>query len=147
MKVILLKDIKGVGKRFEEKSVSDGYAGNFLLPMKLALPLTATTAGQIKMLKENEERQRSQNAEEVTENLGKLSGLEIKYSAKVNDKGHLFASLTKDKISKILKGEGITVDPEHIVLEHPIKETGEHSIVVKVGETEKSFNLLVEGSD
>ena len=67
MKVVLLKDVKGVGKKFEEKNVSDGYAGNFLIPKKLAVAATEQSAVQTKQLREQEERNRRKEAERLEE--------------------------------------------------------------------------------
>jgi len=67
MKVILLKDVKGVGKRFEEKAVSDGYAENFLIPQKLAVLATHASATQVKQLKEQAESRRTKEEAELKE--------------------------------------------------------------------------------
>lgn len=67
MKVILLKDIKGVGQRFDEKEVSSGYASNFLFPQKLALPVSNASLAQIKNLKEKSENKREANQKEIDE--------------------------------------------------------------------------------
>jgi large subunit ribosomal protein L9 len=71
MKVILLKDIKGVGKRFEEKSVSDGYATNFLIPKKIAMPLTGQSEATIKQLKEQSEAKKSEIEQKINEKQSK----------------------------------------------------------------------------
>ncbi len=144
MKVILLKDIKGVGKRFEEKNVSDGYAINFLIPRKLAVAALSSAAGQIKSIKESEEKNKAVSVEKMNENIGKLSGTEIHTSLKVNDKGHLFASLSKEKIGELLKEQGLEIDPRNIDLEEPIKETGTFSVPVSVGDKTTHFTLVVE---
>lgn len=67
MKVILLKDIKGVGKKFDEKEVSGGYASNFLIPQKLALPYSNNSIAQIKNLKEQSEAKRELTQKEIDE--------------------------------------------------------------------------------
>src|SRR5882724_6255490 len=103
MKIILLKDVKGVGRRFEEKNVSDGYAMNSLIPKKLAV--LASDAGQIKTLKENEEKGRAGESKKIEESLDKISGIEINLTLKANEKNHLFASLSAIKLSEILKKE------------------------------------------
>ncbi|KKT13974.1 MAG: 50S ribosomal protein L9 [Parcubacteria group bacterium GW2011_GWF2_44_8b] len=71
MKIILLKDIKGVGKKFEEKEVSDGYAANFLIPSKLAVSLAGSSASAIRILKEQDEKKRIEEEKEVNEKLVK----------------------------------------------------------------------------
>lgn len=146
MKVILLKDIKGVGKRFEEKNISDGYAINFLIPKKLAVAALSSAAGQIKSIKESEEKNRAISNEKMMENLAKLSGTEVRISLKANDKGHLFASLNKDKIGELLKDKGLEIDPKTISIDAPIKEVGTFSIPVLVGGKTTHFSLVIEAN-
>lgn len=67
MKVILLKDVKGVGKKFEEKNVADGYAANFLIPQKLAIPLSGQSAAQVAELKKQSEAKRAAEDERLRE--------------------------------------------------------------------------------
>ena len=67
MKVILLTDIKGVGKRFEEKNISDGYAMNFLIPKKFAVPFTGQSEAMIKQLKEQSEAKKAVLEKEISE--------------------------------------------------------------------------------
>ena len=71
MKVILLKDIKGVGKKFEEKEVSDGYANNFLIPKNLAVPVNPVSLNVIKQMKEQSEKSRTEEEKEINEKLSK----------------------------------------------------------------------------
>jgi large subunit ribosomal protein L9 len=144
MKVILLKDVKGVGKRYEEKNVADGYALNLLIPKKLAVPATGAAAGQIKSLKENEAKHKEADNKKLESEVAKLSGFELRVSLKANEKGHLFAALTPEKISELLKGEGIIVGSGHIGIDH-IKETGTFEVPVRIGEKTTHFQLVVEG--
>lgn len=144
MKVVLLKDIKGLGRKFEEKNVSDGHAMNFLIPNKLAVP--ANEAGTIKALKEKEAQSREAEMKKIQETITKISGTEIDLKLKANEKNHLFASLNAEKLSDILKKEkGIDIDAKYIVLEYPIKQTGTFEVPVRVGEErEVKFTLRVE---
>jgi len=71
MKIILLKDIKGVGKKFEEKEVSDGYANNFLIPKNLATPVSPSNLNMIKQMKEESDKKRTEEEKEVNEKLSK----------------------------------------------------------------------------
>ncbi|MEK7461690.1 MAG: 50S ribosomal protein L9 [Patescibacteria group bacterium] len=71
MKIILLKDIKGVGKRFEEKSVSNGHAMNFLIPKKLAVPVSPVSLNMVRQMKEQSEKQRAEEEKEINEKLSK----------------------------------------------------------------------------
>lgn len=144
MQVVLLKDIKGVGRKFEEKNVSNGHAMNFLIPNKLAVP--ANEAGTIKALKEKEAQSREAETKKIEEAVAKISGTEINLKLKANEKNHLFASLNVEKLSQILKKEkGIDIEAKYIVLEYPIKQTGTFEVPVRVGERkEAKFTLRVE---
>ena len=145
MKVILLKDVKGVGKRYEEKNVGDGYAANFLIPKKLAVPASGALAGQIKNLKESEAKKREANSEKLEAEIHKLANATINYKAKANEQGHLFASINAEKLAEILEVREMAVPAECIILTHPIKELGTHKIAVKIGDKETHFNFVVEG--
>jgi large subunit ribosomal protein L9 len=142
MKIILLKDIKGIGKKFEEKNASDGYAINYLIPNKLAVMAGSAAAGQIKSLKEAEEKQNQVKNQKISENVSKLAGTEISVELKANEKGHLFASLSKEKIVDLLKEKGIQINSENLNTD-PIKEIGTFTIPVLVGGKETHFTLVV----
>jgi len=143
MKVILLKDIKGVGKKFEEKNVSDGYAMNQLIPKGLAV--SANNAGQIKTLIENKLSEELAEQKRLEESLGKISGTEVKLKLKANEKDHLFASLNAQKLSEVLRKEkNIEINSNLIELKNPIKEIGTFEIPVRVGEKQAKFTLVVE---
>ena len=146
MKVILLRDVKGVGRKWEEKNVADGYANNLLLPKKLAIIATGNAAKEIKTLKEQEETHKTKENETILENMVKLAGTEVIIREKANEKNHLFASISKEKLVELLERErGISIPEDCILLDHHIKETGTHSIPVKVGQRETHFTLIVEG--
>lgn len=146
MKVILLKDVKGVGRKFEEKEVSNGHALNFLIPNKLAIPTTGANAGQIKSIKESAAAHKEATNKKQEESMSKLSGLEMVMIAQANAKNHLFASINKEKIAEVLKKDkGIEINPDSIILPEPIKELGQFLIKVKMGESEADFKLEVVG--
>lgn len=145
MKVILLKDVKGVGKKFEEKEVKSGYATNFLIPKKLVVPLSDNSAGQIEDIKEREEKSKAKEAERVEESLAKLSGLTLTLEMKANEKGHLFASLASNDISRLLKEKGYEIPERYLKIKEPIKEVGAFEVSVAVGEgREVRFTIEVK---
>lgn len=145
MKIILLKDVKKIGRKYEVKEVADGYALNLLIPKGLALP---ATPGNLK----NMESQRSADLNDVAKTeaelqkaLADIKGISIEIAGKVNDKGHLFAGIHKEQIAESVRREkGINIDSQMIILEHPIKEVGEHVITVKVQTKEANFKLIVK---
>ncbi|HPR24262.1 MAG TPA: 50S ribosomal protein L9 [Bacillota bacterium] len=133
MIVILLKDIKGTGKAGEVVKVSDGYARNMLLPKGLA---KEATEGNVRSLEKQKaivaekEAESREKAQKLSEQLGSIA-LNIK--TKGGEGGRLFGSVTSKDISEALKEQyGIDLDKKKIILESPIKETGEKRVSVKV---------------
>ncbi len=145
MKVILLKDVKGVGRKFEEKNVSDGYAANFLMPKKLAVASAGSAASQVKQLIAQEHASREKEGVRLKESLAKIANTTITINMKANENGNLFASLNTEKLAKFLKEDkGIVINPDHIVLSEPIKETGTFEIPISISPgVETRFTLDV----
>jgi large subunit ribosomal protein L9 len=131
MKVILLEDIKGVGKKYEIKNVSDGYAKNLLFPKKLAKPATPDEIKKLENLKSKfiqEEKELIKHLEEIQRLINERF---IEFNLKTDQKGTIFGSVTKEMILKALRDHKlITKERVDILLDHPIKEIGEHIIRV-----------------
>jgi len=134
MKVILLKDVKGLGKIGEIKDVADGYARNYLIKNKIALE---ATEGNIKFVKSHLEElkkkneRKFENAKELKE---ALEGIVVKIKAKAGDNGRLFGAVTSEDIVKAIKAQhNIDLDKKTIDLESPIKTVGSHLVNVKLG--------------
>ena len=140
MKVILLQDIKDVGKKFDVKNVSDGYARNFLFPRNLA---KIATKGEIE---EMESRKAAwQKQEEETKNkleaLAKsLAGKEFTFYLKTGERGAVFGSVSKDDIKDKLS---LSNSDTYINLERPIKTLGEHQIEVNLGKGVKTSVKII----
>jgi large subunit ribosomal protein L9 len=144
MKVILLQDVRKVGKKYEVKNVADGYALNMLIPQKMAEAATPQAMKHLEKLKVADETQRKINEKLLAQNLKALNDARVEIQEKVNEKGHLFAGLHKEEIAKAVKEQTrLDVLPDFIVLDRPIKELGEHKIEVKVGDKSASFTLIV----
>lgn len=147
MKVILKQNIKGIGKKYEIKDVSSGYAANFLLPEKLAEYATPEAIKRVELLK-------SQLIAdiEIKENLAKkslevLKDMVVSISKKANEKGSLFSSIHKEEIVEAIKSQTeIELSPEFIELEKPIKELGDHKIKISVGKNRNEFILRILSS-
>jgi len=144
MKIILLRDVKGVGRKWEEKDVADGYGNNFLLPHKLAVAAGSVAAAQVKALRAQEEEKREKLHGKAVSSIAELSGTEVHISVKANDKGHLFASISREDLAKIIREKGLDVSADAILLEHPIKETGTHLVPVCLDSKETHFTLVVD---
>ena len=134
MKVILLQDVKGKGKKGQMIEVSDGYARNFMLPRKLAVEATADAINTMKMNdKATQERQARERAEAMDISR-KLRELTLVVRAKGGGAGKLFGSVTNQEIADSLKNQtGIALDKRKIVLSDPIKSVGTYTVTCKLG--------------
>ena len=127
MKVILLKDVKGTGKKNEVKEVSDGYARNYLLPKKLAVPADNTNMKELNEKNKSKELKAQKEYEAAVE-LGKKME-----DAKAGDGGRLFGSITsKDIAEQIKKQHNIEVDKRKITLDEPIRVLGSRFVDIKI---------------
>lgn len=146
MKIILLKDVAKVGKKYDIKDISDGYAINLLIPKGIAVAATADAVRRVEIEKLRDEGEKKLHNELLLKNLKELDGVTINMTEKANDKGHLFAGVHKIEIIPAIQNQTrLQIDPEHIILEKPIKEVGVHQIQVKVGNTSIKFNLDIKG--
>ena len=134
MKVILLQDVKGKGKKGQLIEVSDGYARNFMLPRKLATEATPDAVNTMRMNdKANQERIAREKAEAM-ETGKKLRELTVTVTAKGGGAGRLFGSVTNQEIADALKNQtGIALDKRKIVIAEPIKNVGTYTVTCKLG--------------
>lgn len=133
MKVILLADVKGTGKKQEIVNVSDGYARNFLFPKKLAMEATPGAAKEIER-KQAAERQREMERRAAAEKkAASLRGKVITVLAKCGAQGRLYGSVTGQEIADALRAQhGVEVDKRKIDLAEPIRTVGETEVLVKL---------------
>lgn len=133
MQVILLKDVKGIGKAGEVAKVSDGYARNLLLPKKLAMEATPSNLNLLKRKKQEIEAQREvdlNRAEVLKEQIEKTT---ITLKTKAGEGGRLFGAITSKDIADVLENEHkIIIDKKKIVLDSPIKQVGLAEVEVKL---------------
>ncbi len=145
MKVILLKDIPKVGRRYEVKDFSDGYANNALIAKGLALKATPKELEKIQKMQESASKRESEENKLFADLINKLSEVKVVLKAKSNEKGHLFSAIQKKYIVESIKDSvGVTIDEDSINLSTPIKEIGTHQIKIKKGDKQGQFNLIVE---
>ena len=134
MKVILLQDVKGKGKKGQMIEVSDGYARNFMLPRKLAIEATADAINTMKM---NDKATQERIAREKAEALAlskQLREMTLVVTAKGGGAGRLFGSVTNQEIADTLKNKaGISLDKRKIVINDPIKSVGTYTVTCKLG--------------
>lgn len=145
MKVIFYKDVAGIGKKFDVKNVADGYAFNFLIPRKLAVMATTQEVSKLESLKAVAAKQKQEAEALLQKSLKKLASVELKIKAPANEKGHLFKGIDAEDIAAELKTQvAFEINPEYLIIEKPIKETGSHVIEAKAGDKNAFFKLLVE---
>ena len=133
MKVLLLEDIKGTGKKGDVKDVSDGYARNFLLPKKLAQQVTAGVMNELKNKKEAEEFKRKLEVDRAHEYKELIEGQGYIVKAKAGSGGRLFGSITTKEIAQSIKDKsGCDIDRRKIILENEIKHYGSYDVAVKI---------------
>lgn len=128
MKVILLQDVKTVGKKFEVKEVADGYARNFLFVKKLAQPATEEALQWLEIQKEILSQKAETDLKKIQELASRLDDLEVTVPVKIGDEGQLFESVGAQKIAERLKEMGFDLKKNQIKLEEPIKELGESQV-------------------
>lgn len=133
MEVILVKDVKGQGKKGDVVKVSDGYARNFLLPKGYAIEATEGSKRKLKEEKTQLQKKQQQEKDKAKKLADKISALEVNLKVKAGDNGKLFGSVTGKDIAEALKKQhGIEADKKRIALDEPIKNTGEFIVEVKV---------------
>ncbi|MBI3631747.1 MAG: 50S ribosomal protein L9 [Candidatus Staskawiczbacteria bacterium] len=139
MKVILLKDVQDLGKKYEVKEVKNGHARNFLIPQGLAKTATKQALKWLESQKEIIEKEIVEDLKKAQEMASGLDGLELNMPVKVGGEGQLFESINSQKIADKLKEVGFEVKKSKIILEKPIKTLGEFPIKISL-----DHNLEVE---
>ena len=145
MKVVLLADVKGQGKKNDIINVSDGYARNFLLPRKLAIEADAKVLNEIKGREESLKHKIEVETAEAKELAAKLDTILVKIPASSGADGRLYGSITTKEIAeRIQKDYGITLDKRKIQLSDPIRAYGKYDLTVKLyGEISGNIHVLV----
>ncbi len=133
MIVILIKDVKGVGKSGEVVKVSDGYARNMLLPKGLATEATEGNVRNLEKQKAIQEATRQKELAEARELAAKIGQLKVTIATKSGEGGRLFGSITsKDVADALNEQHKISIDKRKFILENPIKHTGDFEIDIKI---------------
>ena len=134
MKVILLQDVKGKGKKGQMLEISDGYARNFLLPKKLAMEATPDAINTMRMNDKAAAEKAAKERAEALETSKKLREMTVIVKAKGGGAGKLFGSVTSQEIADALKAaSGIALDKRKIVMSDPIKNVGTYTVQCKLG--------------
>ena len=134
MKVILLQDVKGKGKKGQMLEVSDGYARNYMLPRKMAIEATADAVNTMRMNDKATQERIAREKAEAMETAKKLREMTITVTAKGGGNGRLFGSITNQEIADALKAKtGIALDKRKIVIADAIKNVGTYTVTCKLG--------------
>ncbi len=134
MKVLLIKDVKSLGKAGEIKEVKDGYGKNFLIGKGFAKHATADVLANYAANKKAQAKAEAEEIDRLSAVKEQLEMLEIKIHKKLGNTGHLFGAVTKDEIAKVIKTEHeIEIDKRSIEITSPIKMSGRHDVDVKLG--------------
>ena len=134
MKVILLQDVKGKGKKGQMLEVSDGYARNYMLPKKLAIEATPDAINTMRMNDKATQERIAREKAAALEISKKLRAMTLVVTAKGGGNGRLFGSITNQEIADALaKQSGIKLDKRKIVIADPIKNVGTYTVTCKLG--------------
>lgn len=133
MKIILIEDVKSLGKKGEIVNVNDGYARNFILPKKLGLEATGKNLNDLKLQKANEEKVAQQIWDEAKELGKKLEAGKVELAIKIGEGGRAFGSVSSKEIAVAVKEQmGYDIDKKKIQLKDAIKTLGTHMVPVKL---------------
>lgn len=152
MKIILLKNVPGVGEKWDVKEVKGGYGRNYLIANGLAVMATEKSLKEVQIKKEREKQNKAVQENLFEKSLQALRESNLVVEKKANEKGHLFDGIDVKEIAEIIKENlKIEIPPEDIKLEKPIKEIGQHEIRIqkglpadKAGEREVNFQLEIK---
>jgi len=133
MEVILNKTIDNLGLEGDVVNVKPGYARNYLLPQRMALPVNKQNLARLQQEKEAIQARLDRERKQAEALSGKLSGITIQVARRVGEDERLFGSVTSADIAEKLEGQGIPVDRKSIMLNEPIKTLGDTKVSIKVG--------------
>ncbi len=131
MKVILLRDVKNLGKKLEVREVPAGYARNFLIPRVLAEPATQAALDKLAKLKEHLDKEENETIKHLESLAKKINGTTLIFDVKIDPSGHLFGSVSKEMIQKAIRDRGlVTKERVEIKVDHPLKNIGDHQLEI-----------------
>ncbi len=133
MKVLLIKDVKNLGKAGEIKEVKDGYGRNFLIAKGFAKLATDEVIKAYKKEMQERAKQEEKERKELEELKNKIESLSITIAHKAGANGALFGAITNKEVAQALKEKGIEIDKKHINIHPPIKQAGDYEIDIKLG--------------
>ncbi|HVN10106.1 MAG TPA: 50S ribosomal protein L9 [Patescibacteria group bacterium] len=148
MQIILQEDVDKLGHRGQIVEVAEGYARNYLLPRKLALPVSAGNLKQLEQIKRALAKREATERDGAQKQAELLAALTVEFARKAGDNDQMFGSVTAADIAEALAAQGYTVDKRRIQLEQPIKTLGEYQVPAKLHrEVTASLKVVVKRSE
>lgn len=145
MKIILLKDVPKIGRRFDQKEVADGYGRNVLIAKGLAMVATKENLNKLGAEIKKHELEFLVKKETIERGLRELNDYRLIFKGKANEEGHLFAAIHKKEIiAEVLKTKNIHLEDSWLLMVKPIKEIGEHKIEIKIEGKSAQLVVIIE---
>lgn len=146
MKVLLVADVKDLGKTGDIANVADGYARNFLIPRGLAVAATEENVRKVQQQREAKVRREAKAAQEMQVLASRIDGIEVRFQAHVGEQDRLYGSITAGDIAKeVSRVAGREIDRRHVELEEPIRELGSFRVPIRLGRgATATVNVVVE---
>jgi large subunit ribosomal protein L9 len=132
MKIILMEDVPALGRRGEVREVATGYARNFLLPKKLAVPATSANLQNLDHLKRQRERAESRAREDARVAAARIEALTLSITTRASEDGRLYGSVSAQDVVEFLERHQVPVEKRRVLLEEPIKALGEYRVPVRL---------------
>lgn len=146
-KLLLLEPVDNLGNEGDEVTVKSGFARNYLLPLKKAVPLTKANRKQMEVLRERAAKRLQDELEKARGVAGRIEALSIVFAVQTGPGGKMFGSITAADIAKRITEEGVELDKRQVLLGHPVKELGQHSTRIRLHPdvtVEISFEVVSE---
>ncbi|HWC04043.1 MAG TPA: 50S ribosomal protein L9 [Methylomirabilota bacterium] len=145
MKVILMTDVPALGQRGETRDVANGYARNFLLPRKLAVPATPANLKNVEHLKRQRAREEDRALELAKATAGRIEGLTLAVTARASDDGRLYGSVSPQDVVEFLEKHEVSVEKRRVGMDEPIKAVGDYKVPVRLhGDVTAALTVTVK---
>jgi large subunit ribosomal protein L9 len=145
MKVILMTDVPALGERGETRDVANGYARNFLLPRKLAVPATPANLKNVEHLKRQRAREEERAHETAKATAERIEGLTLAVTARASEDGRLYGSVSPQDVVEFLERHKISVEKRRVAMDEPIKAVGDYKVSVRLhGDVTAALTVTVK---
>jgi large subunit ribosomal protein L9 len=145
MKVILMTDVPALGQRGETRDVASGYARNFLLPRKLAVPATPANLKNVEHLKRQRAREEQRALETAKATAERIEGLTLAVTARASEDGRLYGSVSAQDVVEFLERHQVSVEKRRVAMDEPIKAVGDYKVSVRLhGDVTAALTVTVK---